>query len=174
MLRTGLRTGDTTPADRAKMLRKPPHILLTTPESLYLLLTAPRSRAMLRTVQAVIVDELHALIGSKRGAHLMLSLARLDGLCGRRVQRIGLSATIRPLERAAQFLAHPAPCAVVGARPAQGGGHPGHLAPAGPAPCTGHGLDGPLPAHLRALPGRAHGAGLCGGAASRPSAWPTA
>ena len=113
VLRTGLRTGDTTPADRAKMLRKPPHILLTTPESLYLLLTAPRSRAMLRTVQAVIVDELHALIGSKRGAHLMLSLARLDDLCGRRVQRIGLSATIRPLERAAQFLAHPAPCAVV-------------------------------------------------------------
>lgn len=113
VLRTGLRTGDTTPADRAKMLRKPPHILLTTPESLYLLLTAPRSRAMLRAVQAVIVDELHALIGSKRGAHLMLSLARLDDLCGRRVQRIGLSATIRPLERAAQFLAHPAPCAVV-------------------------------------------------------------
>lgn len=113
VLRTGLRTGDTTPADRAKMLRKPPHILLTTPESLYLLLTAPRSRAMLRTVQAVIVDELHALIGSKRGAHLLLSLARLDELCGRRVQRIGLSATIRPLDRAARYLAHPSPCAIV-------------------------------------------------------------
>lgn len=113
VLRTAVRTGDTTPSERAAMIKKPPHILITTPESLFLLLTAPRSRAMLRTVQAVIVDELHALIGSKRGAHLMLSLARLDVLCGRRVQRIGLSATIRPLERAAQYLAYPSACAMV-------------------------------------------------------------
>jgi ATP-dependent Lhr-like helicase len=112
-LRFAVRTGDTTPAERARMLKKPPHILITTPESLFLLLTAPRSRALLRDVQAVIVDELHALIGSKRGAHLMLSLARLDALCDRKVQRIGLSATISPLDLAAQYLSYPAPCAIV-------------------------------------------------------------
>ena len=95
-LRMAMRTGDTTSYERQKMLTHPPHILITTPESLYLLLTSPRSRKMLRTAQAVIVDEMHALIGTKRGAHLMLSLARLDELCGRRLQRIGLSATIQP------------------------------------------------------------------------------
>ena len=116
VLRTAVRTGDTTSAEREKMLKAPPHILITTPESLYLLLTAPRSRAMLRTVRALIVDELHALIGSKRGAHLMLSLARLDALCGRRVQRIGLSATISPLERAGEYLSYPSPCTVVAPR----------------------------------------------------------
>lgn len=112
-LRFAVRTGDTTPAERARMLKRPPHILITTPESLFLLLTAPRSRALLRSVEAVIVDELHALTGSKRGAHLMLSLARLNALCGRWVQRIGLSATISPLDLAAQYLAYPSPCAVV-------------------------------------------------------------
>ncbi len=116
VLRCAVRTGDTTQAEREKMLKHPPHILITTPESLYLLLTAARSRAMLRTVRAVIVDELHALIGSKRGAHLMLSLARLDMLCGRRVQRIGLSATISPLTRAGEFLSYPSPCAIVAPR----------------------------------------------------------
>lgn len=112
-LRCAVRTGDTTPYERQKMLRKPPHILITTPESLFLLLTSPRSRGMLKSAKVVIIDELHALIGSKRGAHMMLSLARLDDLCGAPLQRIGLSATIKPLEDAAEFLAYPAPCAIV-------------------------------------------------------------
>lgn len=103
-VRTGLRTGDTTQAERQKMLRRPPHILITTPESLYLMLTSGRSREMLSTARAVIIDELHALISTKRGAHLMLSLARLDAICGRDLQRIGLSATIDPLELAAEYL----------------------------------------------------------------------
>ncbi|MGH9314732.1 MAG: DEAD/DEAH box helicase, partial [Vicinamibacterales bacterium] len=77
-----VRTGDTTQAERAAMLRTPPHILVTTPESLYLLLTAERSRDMLRTARTVIVDEIHAVIGTRRGAHLALSLERLDTLIG--------------------------------------------------------------------------------------------
>jgi ATP-dependent Lhr-like helicase len=99
-----VRSGDTPQAERAAMLRKPPHILVTTPESLYLLLTAERSREMLKTVQAVIVDEIHAVLESRRGAHLALSLERLDHICGRRLQRIGLSATQKPIEEVAQFL----------------------------------------------------------------------
>lgn len=112
-LRLALRTGDTPASERARMLRRPPHVLMTTPESLYLLLTSPRSRALLRSVQAVIVDEVHALLSTKRGAHLQLSLARLDALCAHRVQRVGLSATVQPLPLAAAWLAHPRPCAVV-------------------------------------------------------------
>src|SRR5213596_203893 len=77
-----VRTGDTTQAERAAMLRTPPHILVTTPESLYLLLTAERSRAMLRTARTVIVDEIHAVIGTRRGAHLALTLERLEKACG--------------------------------------------------------------------------------------------
>jgi ATP-dependent Lhr-like helicase len=100
-----IRTGDTPPAERAAMLRKPPHILVTTPESLYLLLTAERSRAMLSTVRAVIVDEIHAVLESRRGAHLALSLERLDHVASRPVQRIGLSATQNPIEEVAGFLA---------------------------------------------------------------------
>src|SRR5215203_5625421 len=92
-----VRTGDTTQSERAAMLRTPPHILVTTPESLYLLLTADRSRQMLRTVRTVIVDEIHAVIGSRRGAHLALTLERLAsvaaGYGGGGLQRIGLSAT---------------------------------------------------------------------------------
>src|ERR1700687_2916474 len=88
-----VRTGDTTQAERAAMLRTPPHILVTTPESLYLLLTAERSREMLRTVRTIIVDEIHAVIGTRRGAHLALTLERLEHACGRKLQRIGLSAT---------------------------------------------------------------------------------
>jgi len=103
-IRTALRTGDTTQAARAAILRKPPHILITTPESLYLMLTAERSRALLRNVRTVIVDELHALMRDKRGSHLMLSLARLDALCESRPLRIGLSATVHPIEEAARFL----------------------------------------------------------------------
>jgi ATP-dependent Lhr-like helicase len=105
-----VRTGDTTSSERAAMLRTPPHILVTTPESLYLLLTAERSREMLRTVRTVIVDEIHAVIGTRRGAHLALSLERLDALCrdasGRQAppQRIGLSATQKPIDEVARFL----------------------------------------------------------------------
>lgn len=104
-IRTAVRTGDTPQAERTRMQRRPPHILITTPESLYLLLTSSGGRRMLSTARAVVVDELHALIGGKRGAHLMLSLARLDALCGHAVQRIGLSATVHPLQAAADYLA---------------------------------------------------------------------
>src|SRR5258708_6012181 len=103
-IRTALRTGDTLASERQKMLTKPPHILVTTPESLFILLTAEKSREMLRTARAVIVDEIHAVVDDKRGAHLALSLARLDRLAGRRLQRIGLSATVKPIELVACFL----------------------------------------------------------------------
>ncbi len=101
----GIRTGDTPQKERQRMVRKPPHILIITPESLYLMLTSRTGQNVLATARAVIVDELHALIDTKRGAHLMLSIARLDYLCGKPLQRIGLSATIEPLEAAAQYLA---------------------------------------------------------------------
>jgi len=101
---SAVRTGDTSQAERAAMLRTPPHILVTTPESLYLLLTAERSRQMLRTVRIVIVDEIHAVIGTRRGAHLALSLERLQQNAQARVQRIGLSATQKPIEEVARFL----------------------------------------------------------------------
>ena len=103
-LRVAVRTGDTPASARASMVRLPPHILITTPESLYLILTSPRARDMLRTVRSVIVDEIHTLVGEKRGVHLTLSLERLERLAGHRIQRIGLSATVRPLEEAARFL----------------------------------------------------------------------
>jgi len=99
-----VRSGDTPQAERAAMLRSPPHILVTTPESLYLLLTAERSRQMLKTARVVIVDEIHAVLESRRGAHLALSLERLDHVCGRRLQRVGLSATQKPIEEVARFL----------------------------------------------------------------------
>ena len=99
-----VRTGDTTQAERAAMLRTPPHILVTTPESLYLLLTSPRSRAMLRTARTVIVDEIHAVIGTRRGAHLALSLERLQQVAERPVLRLGLSATQKPVAEVARFL----------------------------------------------------------------------
>ena len=101
-IRVAVRTGDTPQKDRQRMLKRPPHILITTPESLYLMLTSAGGRGLLRTAKAVILDELHAVIDTKRGAHLMLSLARLDRLCGAPLQRIGLSATIEPLEEAAR------------------------------------------------------------------------
>ncbi|HVD32473.1 MAG TPA: DEAD/DEAH box helicase, partial [Gemmatimonadales bacterium] len=99
-----IRSGDTPAADRAAMIRKPPHILVTTPESLYLLLTAQRSREMLRTVRTVIVDEIHAVLESRRGAHLALSLERLAHVAQQPVQRIGLSATVKPIEEVAEWL----------------------------------------------------------------------
>ncbi|MBP8292887.1 MAG: DEAD/DEAH box helicase, partial [Caldilineaceae bacterium] len=99
-----VRSGDTPSRDRQAMLRKPPHILITTPESLYILLTSPAAREMFRTVQTVIVDEIHTLTGSKRGVHLALSLERLQQLASQPIQRIGLSATIRPLDEVARYL----------------------------------------------------------------------
>ncbi len=103
-IRTALRTGDTTAAGRAAILRTVPHVLITTPESLYLMLTAARARPLFARVRTVIVDEVHALMRDKRGSHLALSLARLDALAERRPQRIGLSATVHPIEEAARFL----------------------------------------------------------------------
>ncbi|MGB2717717.1 MAG: DEAD/DEAH box helicase, partial [Vicinamibacterales bacterium] len=107
-----VRTGDTTQGERTAMLRTPPHILVTTPESLYLLLTSDRSREMLRTVQTVIVDEIHAVIGTRRGAHLAVSLERLQALTSHRIVRIGLSATQKPIADVARFLVRE-PCHIV-------------------------------------------------------------
>ncbi|MBW8895399.1 MAG: DEAD/DEAH box helicase, partial [Acidobacteria bacterium] len=104
VITAAVRTGDTTASERAAMLRTPPHILVTTPESLYLLLTAERSRHMLRTVRTVIVDEIHAVIGTRRGAHLSLSLERLQQIAERPLLRLGLSATQKPIEEVARFL----------------------------------------------------------------------
>jgi Lhr-like helicase len=100
-LRVLVRTGDTTSSERSAMMRRPPHILVTTPESLYLMLTSDGGRGMLETVGTVIVDEIHALYRDKRGSHLALSLERLERLTGRPVQRIGLSATQKPWRRSA-------------------------------------------------------------------------
>ena len=103
-IRVLVRTGDTPARERQKMTRTPPHILVTTPESLYIVLTATKGREMLRTARTVIVDEIHALARDKRGSHLALSLERLDALCGTRPVRIGLSATVRPVDEIARFL----------------------------------------------------------------------
>ena len=105
---TAVRSGDTTAKERGRMLKEPPHVLVTTPESLYILLTSERGRHLLGTVRTVIIDEIHALLPSKRGAHLALSLERLDALCqsrtGHSPQRVGLSATMRPLSEVRAFL----------------------------------------------------------------------
>ncbi len=118
-IRVALRTGDTPARERARMLAQAPHILVTTPESLFILLTAARSRELFRNVSTVIVDEIHAMVGSKRGPHLALSLARLDKLVaeagGDRPQRIGLSATVKPVEEVGRFLV---PNGATGAMPA--------------------------------------------------------
>ena len=103
-IRTAVRTGDTLAHERRAMLARPPHILVTTPESLYILLTAAKSREVLKTVESVIVDEIHAVADDKRGAHLTLSLERLDHLTGKNLPRIGLSATQKPIELVAHFL----------------------------------------------------------------------
>jgi ATP-dependent Lhr-like helicase len=103
-IRVAVRTGDTAAAERAAMLRNPPDFLITTPESLYLLVTAERTRAMLAPVRTVIVDEIHAVAGNKRGSHLALTLERLEHLAEQPVQRIGLSATQRPIETVARLL----------------------------------------------------------------------
>jgi len=103
-IRTAVRTGDTLPQERRAMLKNPPHILVTTPESLYILLTAEKSRGILHDVETVIVDEIHAVADDKRGAHLTLSLERLEALSHRPPTRIGLSATQKPIEAVAHFL----------------------------------------------------------------------
>src|SRR5437762_7895336 len=103
-IRTAVRTGDTLMKDRQAMLRRPPHILVTTPESFYILLTAEKSRAILRDLETVIVDEIHAVADDKRGAHLSVSLERMEALANRAPARIGLSATQKPIESAAHFL----------------------------------------------------------------------
>jgi ATP-dependent Lhr-like helicase len=103
-VRAEVRTGDTTAAQRQALIKKPPHILVTTPESLYLLLTSESGRKMLRTVRTLILDEIHAVVDDRRGAHLALSVERLAGLTKNPLQRIGLSATQKPLEEVARFL----------------------------------------------------------------------
>ena len=103
-IRTAVRTGDTPQGERAQLRKKPPHILVTTPESLYVLLGSDSGRAMLATAKTMIVDEIHAVAASKRGSHLALSLERLEALCGRRLTRIGLSATQKPIIEVARFL----------------------------------------------------------------------
>jgi ATP-dependent helicase Lhr and Lhr-like helicase len=119
-IRTAVRTGDTTPAERQRMLKTVPHVLVTTPESLFMMLTAEKSRALFTNVRTVIVDEIHAMVRDKRGSHLALTLARLDRIVetagGTKPQRIGLSATVRPLEAVARFLSPKAQIIDVGSR----------------------------------------------------------
>ncbi len=114
-IRAQVRSGDTSRAEREAMKRHSPHILVTTPESLHILLTSDSGREMLRTVRSVIVDEIHALAGNKRGAHLMLSLERLAKLIPTPPLRLGLSATQKPIETMAQYLTgtHPTPCTII-------------------------------------------------------------
>ena len=109
-----VRTGDTPQRDRAAMLREHPDILITTPESLYLLLTS-RAREMLKSVETLILDEVHAVAGTKRGAHLALSVERLDRLTEKPVQRVGLSATQRPMEEIGRFVSGGRPIELVDA-----------------------------------------------------------
>ncbi len=114
-IRVAVRTGDTPMGERQKMSRKPPHVLVTTPESLYILVTAEKSREALKTVRTIIVDEIHAVAGDKRGSHLALTLARLHRIASG-AQRIGLSATVRPVEKVARYLAPDARIVDVGHR----------------------------------------------------------
>ena len=136
-IRTAVRTGDTPAWERERMVRRPPHILVTTPESLFILLTAERSRAALRHAATVIVDEIHALADDKRGSHLALTLARLDDLVRKagkpRPQRVGLSATVRPIDAVARFLQG---AVTAGEAPegAEGPAHPVGGAPRSPDP----------------------------------------
>ncbi len=104
-IRTWVRTGDTPTAERDRMRRAPPHIVVTTPESLYILLGSESGRAMLKTTRTVIVDEIHAMAPNKRGSHLALSLERLEALVGQPLLRVGLSATQKPIGDVARFLA---------------------------------------------------------------------
>ena len=142
----GLRTGDTSSYQRQKLVKRPPHIFVTTPESLYLMLTAEKSREVLRSVDTIIVDEIHALVRDKRGSHLALTMERLEHLVERPLQRIGISATQKPIERMAEFLVG------AGEGETRGGGDKGtqfspsppHLVPLSPSTTivdTGHQRD---------------------------------
>ena len=191
-IRVAVRSGDTTPSARARMLRVTPHILITTPESLNILLTTERGRTLFPGVRAVIVDEIHAVAGTKRGVHLSLTLERLDALCiaagGDAPQRIGLSATQRPLDEIARFLggcermrgadARRAPALPAGAdrglrtRQADGARRP--LARAGPGSRAGLGVAGGHRARARRHAARSHDAGVreqscAGGEDGRPA-----
>jgi ATP-dependent helicase Lhr and Lhr-like helicase len=115
-IRTAVRTGDTPAAERQRMGKEAPHILVTTPESLYILLTAEGPRKMLSSVRTLIVDEIHAVADDKRGSHLALSIARLESLTGAPLQKIGLSATVSPIEEVARFLSDRAHIVQVGHR----------------------------------------------------------
>jgi ATP-dependent helicase Lhr and Lhr-like helicase len=112
-IRVAVRTGDTTSSQRSAMVRRPPSFVVTTPESLYLLVTSARGREALRTTETVIVDEIHAVARDKRGSHLALTLERLEALCDRRPARIGLSATQRPIERVGRLLVGERPLPVI-------------------------------------------------------------
>ena len=115
-VRAAVRTGDTLTKERLKMTKKPPHILVTTPESMFILLTSESGRKMLKTVKTLIVDEIHAIADDKRGSHLALSIARLEHLTGRKLQKIGLSATVKPIEEVGRFLSDSAKIVNVGHR----------------------------------------------------------
>lgn len=121
-IKIGVRTSDTHPSEKQKMLKNPPHILITTPESLAIALNAPRFREKLKNVRTIVIDEIHELASSKRGSHLSLSVERLENLVGEKIQRIGLSATISPLEEVALFLVgykddeNPRECTIIDAR----------------------------------------------------------
>lgn len=138
-IRTFVRTGDTPQSERTAMRKRPPHIVVTTPESLYILLGSESGRKMLATTRTVIVDEIHAMVGTKRGLHLALSLERLESLAGRKLTRVGLSATQKPIEEVARFL--------VGSR---------QIAADGKADCTiidsGHSRDRDLQIEIPAAP----------------------
>ena len=143
-IRAVVRTGDTPSSQRAAMLRRPPQILVTTPESLYLLLTGAKSREMLRSVETVIVDEIHALARDKRGSHLSITLERLEQLCARPLQRIGLSATQAPIDEIARFLVGSANvdadgkpnCAIIDAGHRASSTWPSKCRPANSKPCA--------------------------------------
>ena len=130
-IRVAVRTGDTPQSARARMLRKAPHVLITTPESLHIMLTTLRGRGMFAATRAVIVDEIHAIAGTKRGSHLALTLERLEQICARPPQRIGLSATQKPLEEIARFLGG---CRQEGGRSKEEGGANGQGASSFPLP----------------------------------------
>jgi ATP-dependent Lhr-like helicase len=120
-IRVGIRTGDTLPSEKQKQLLKPPHILITTPESIAIILTTKKFKEKLKDVKWVIIDEIHELADSKRGVHLSLSLERLENFVGRKIQRIGMGATLEPLEEAAKFLVgmengKPRECYIIDAR----------------------------------------------------------
>lgn len=167
----GMRTGDTLTADRRSFARTPPDILVTTPESLFLILTSS-ARESLRGVETVIVDEVHAVAGTKRGAHLALSLERLDALLPRPAQRIGLSATVRPVDEVSAFLGGGRPVRVVQPKPSK----TIEVRVEVPVEDMAN-LDGPPPSPLDSLPLPSEGGigtneEIAGAAVRRPSIWP--